>query len=151
MPWLCRALIATTGIRLSPYGIANDSSEAEPMPLFNYLVGELAKRKLAYLHLIEPRASGTGQADVFRDDQPSTAAIFRPVWPTAIIDAGGFTRANAFEAVADGRADAVAFGRFFISNPDLVRRIAEDLPFTPYHRPTFYGGAEKGYTDYPFA
>ena len=140
-----------TGIRLSPYGIANDSSEAEPMPLFNHLVGELAKRKLAYLHLIEPRASGTGQADVFRDDQPSTAAIFRPVWPTAIIDAGGFTRANAFEAVADGRADAVAFGRFFISNPDLVRRIAEDIPFTPYHRPTFYGGAEKGYTDYPFA
>ena len=140
-----------TGIRLSPYGIANDSSEPEPMPLFTHLIGELAKRRLAYLHLIEPRASGTGQAVVFRDDQPSTAAIFRPIWPTAIIDAGGFTRANALEAVADGRADAVAFGRYFISNPVLVRRISEDLPFTKYDRPTFYGGGAKGYTDYPFA
>lgn len=137
------------GIRLSPYGIANDSGEAEPMPLYSHLIGELAKRRLAYLHLIEPRASGTGQAEVVREGQPSTAAIFRPAWPTVLIDAGGFTRANAIETVADGRADAVAFGRFFISNPDLVRRIAEDRPFNPYNRATFYGGGAEGYTDYP--
>jgi N-ethylmaleimide reductase len=139
-----------TGIRLSPYGIANDSSEAEPMPLFTHLVGELARRRLSYLHLIEPRASGTGQADVFRAEQPSTAAMFRAAWPTVLIDAGGFERDGAIAAVADGRADAVAFGRFFISNPDLVRRIAEGAAFTPYHRPTFYGGGAKGYTDYPY-
>jgi N-ethylmaleimide reductase len=138
-----------TGIRLSPYGVANDSAEAEPMPLFTYLIGELARRRLAYLHLIEPRASGTGQAEVFREDQPSTAAIFRAAWPTVMIDAGGYTREGAIAAVADGRADAVAFGRFFISNPDLVRRIAENRAFTKYDRATFYGGAEKGYTDYP--
>jgi N-ethylmaleimide reductase len=138
-----------TGIRLSPYGIANDSGEAEPMPLFSHLIGELAKRRLAYLHLIEPRASGTGQAEVFREDQPSTAAIFRPAWPTVLIDAGGFNRANALETVEQGRADAVAFGRFFISNPDLVRRIAEDRPFNPYNRATFYGGGAEGYLDYP--
>jgi N-ethylmaleimide reductase len=140
---------ARTGIRLSPYGVANDSFEAEPVPLFEYLVGELARRKLAYLHLIEPRASGTGQAEVFREDQPSTAAMFRAAWPTVLIDAGGFTRDGAIEAVADGRADAVAFGRFFISNPDLVRRIAEDRAFTKYDRATFYGGGARGYTDYP--
>ena len=138
-----------TGIRLSPWGIANDCSEADPVPLFTYLIGELATRNLVYLHLIEPRASGTGKADIFRDDQPSAAATFRKLWPTVLIDAGGFTAETAPEAVSSDRADAVAFGRFFISNPDLVARIREGATFTPYHRPTFYGGGAEGYTDYP--
>jgi len=68
---------------------------------------------------------------------------------TVLIDAGGFDRAGALAAVDDGRADAVAFGRFFISNPDLPRRLQIDAPLTPYYRPTFYGGGELGYTDYP--
>ena len=142
---------ARTGIRLSPWGIANDCAEADPVPLFTYLIGELAKRNLVYLHLIEPRASGTGKADIFRDDQPSAAGTFRAMWPTVLIDAGGFTAETAPEAVSSGRTDAVAFGRFFISNPDLVARIRQGTPFTPYHRPTFYGGGAEGYTDYPAA
>ncbi len=138
-----------TGIRLSPYGIANDSGEADPMPLYSHLINELAKLNLAYLHLIEPRASGTGQAEVFRAEQPSTAALFRQTWPTALIDAGGYDAPGAIAAVAEGRTDAVAFGRFFISNPDIVRRIATGVEFTPYNRATFYGGGAAGYTDYP--
>ena len=138
-----------TGIRLSPWGIANDSGEADPLPLYTHLVRELAARKLVYLHLIEPRASGTGKADIVREGQPSAAATFRPLWPNVLIDAGGFDRDGALQAVRDGRADAVAFGRFFISNPDLPRRIELGVPFTPYHRPTFYGGGAVGYTDYP--
>jgi N-ethylmaleimide reductase len=138
-----------TGIRLSPWGIANDSGEAEPVPLYSHLVRELARLKLAYLHLIEPRASGTGKADIFREGQPSAAQTFRPLWPTVLIDAGGFDRDGAIQAVEDGRADAVAFGRYFISNPDLPRRLQTGAPLTPYYRPTFYGGGEVGYTDYP--
>jgi N-ethylmaleimide reductase len=138
-----------TGIRLSPWGIANDSGEAEPLPLYSHLVRELAKLKLAYLHLIEPRASGTGKADIFREGQPSAAQTFRPLWPTVLIDAGGFDRDGAIHAVEDGRADAVAFGRYFISNPDLPRRLLTGAALTPYNRPTFYGGGEVGYTDYP--
>jgi N-ethylmaleimide reductase len=138
-----------TGIRLSPWGIANDSGEAEPVPLYSHLVRELAKLKLAYLHLIEPRASGTGKADIVREGQPSAAQTFRALWPNVLIDAGGFDRAGALQAVSGGRADAVAFGRYFISNPDLPRRLEIDAPLTPYHRPTFYGGGAAGYTDYP--
>jgi N-ethylmaleimide reductase len=139
-----------TGIRLSPWGIANDSGEAEPLPLYSHLVEQLARLDLVYLHLIEPRASGTGKADIHREGQPSAAATFRPLWRNVLIDAGGFDRAGAIEAVESGRADAVAFGRYFISNPDLPRRIEIGAPLTPYHRPTFYGGAAEGYTDYPF-
>ncbi len=140
---------ARTGIRLSPWGIANDSFEDDPVPLFTYLVAELAKRDLVYLHFIEPRSSGTGKADIFRGDQPSAAGTFRKLWPNVLIDAGGFTRETAPEAVESGRADAVAFGRFFISNPDLVNRIRVGAAFTPYNRATFYGGGVEGYTDYP--
>ena len=129
-----------TGIRLSPWGVANDSGEDEPLPLYRHLVGELARRELAYLHLIEPRASGAGKADLVRDGQPSAAATFRPLWPTVLIDAGGIDRAGAIDAVACGHADAVAFGRWFIANPDLPHRLRVGAPLNPYHRPTFYGG-----------
>jgi N-ethylmaleimide reductase len=138
-----------TGIRLSPWGIANDSGEDEPLPLYSHLVGGLAQRGLVYLHLIEPRASGTGKADIFREGQPSAAAALRALWPGVLIDAGGFDRGGALLAVQSGVADAVAFGRSFIANPDLPRRLRLDAPLNPYHRPTFYGGGAVGYTDYP--
>jgi N-ethylmaleimide reductase len=138
-----------TGIRLSPYGRANDSGEAEPMPLYSYVTAELQKRRLAYLHLIEPRASGAGQREVDHKDVPSAAKLFRPLWDGALITAGNFTAASAEEIVAAGHADAVAFGRYFISNPDLPERIRTGAAFTPYNRATFYGGDAKGYTDYP--
>lgn len=138
-----------TGIRLSPYGRANDSGEADPMPLYTYLVAELGKRNLAYLHLIEPRASGAGQAEVDHKDVPSAAVLFRPLWKSGLITAGNFKADTAEAMVAAGHADAIAFGRYFIANPDLPERIRRGAAFTPYHRPTFYGGAAKGYTDYP--
>ena len=84
-----------------------------------------------------PRASGTGKADIFREGQPSAAQTFRPLWPTVLIDAGGFDRDGAIQAVEDRRADAVAFGRFFISNPDLPRRLQSGAALTPYYRPYF--------------
>ena len=66
-----------------------------------------------------------------------------------LITAGGFTGETADAAIRDGHADMVAFGRIFISNPDLPRRLQRGFPLTPYNRATFYGGDVAGYTDYP--
>ncbi|BAM92318.1 NADH-dependent flavin oxidoreductase [Bradyrhizobium oligotrophicum S58] len=140
---------AKVGVRLSPYGIANGSGEAEPMPLYTYAIEALNRLGIAYLHLIEPRSSGAGRADVNWQNVPSALALFRPVWKGVLIGAGGFTGEPAEAAIKGGHADAIAFGRYFISNPDLPQRLAHGWPLTPYHRPTFYGGEDKGYTDYP--
>ena len=137
------------GVRLSPYGIANDSGEADPMPLYTHVVEALNPLGLAYLHFIEPRSSGAGRAEVNHQNVPSAMVLFRPIWKGVLITAGGFTGETANAAIADGHADAIAFGRIFISNPDLPRRLSEGFPLTPYNRATFYSGEEKGYTDYP--
>ena len=137
-----------TGIRLSPYGRANDSGEDDPMPLYSYVIGELDKFGLAYLHLIEPRASGAGQREVDHKDVPSGAEIVRPLWKGPLITAGNFKVDGAEQMVASGNADAIAFGRYFISNPDLPERIRRGAAWTPYDRGTFYGGTAAGYTDY---
>jgi N-ethylmaleimide reductase len=137
------------GIRLSPHGVANGSGEADPMPLYTHAVKSLDPLGLAYLHFIEPRSSGAGRAEVDHQNVPSAMVLFRPLWRGVLITAGGFTGEAAEAAIAAGHADAIAFGRIFISNPDLPRRLREGLPLTPYNRATFYGGEEKGYTDYP--
>jgi N-ethylmaleimide reductase len=137
------------GVRLSPYGIANGSGEQDPMPLYSHVIGELDKLGLAYLHFIEPRSSGAGRAEVDHQNVPSAMKLFRPLWRGVLMTAGGFTGESANAAIADGHADLIAFGRIFISNPDLPARLRNDYPLTPYNRATFYGGGEAGYTDYP--
>jgi N-ethylmaleimide reductase len=137
------------GVRLSPYGIANDSGEPDPMPLYTHVVSTLGPLGLAYLHLIEPRSSGAGRAEVNWQNVPSAMLLFRPLWKGVLIAAGGFSGEAAEAAIAQGHADAVAFGRIFISNPDLPRRLQHGFPLTPYNRATFYGGEAVGYTDYP--
>ena len=137
------------GLRLSPHGIANGSGEPDPMPLYTHVVQSLNPLGLAYLHFIEPRSSGAGRAEVNWQNVPSAMVLFRPIWNGVLITAGGFTGETANAAIAAGHADAIAFGRIFISNPDLPRRLREGLPLTPYNRATFYGGDVAGYTDYP--
>ncbi len=137
------------GVRLSPYGVANGSGEADPMPLYTHVVEALNPLGLAYLHFIEPRSSGAGRAEVNHQNVPSAMVLFRPIWGGVLITAGGFTGETAEAAIAAGHADAIAFGRIFISNPDLPRRLREGFPLTPYNRATFYGGEAAGYTDYP--
>jgi N-ethylmaleimide reductase len=137
------------GLRLSPYGIANGSGEPDPMPLYTHVVQALNPLGLAYLHFIEPRSSGAGRAEVNHQNVPSAMVLFRPIWKGVLITAGGFTGETANAAIADGHADAIAFGRIFISNPDLPRRLQRGFPLTPYNRATFYGGDVAGYTDYP--
>jgi N-ethylmaleimide reductase len=136
-------------VRLTPYGIANGSGEADPMPLYAYVVKALDRLGLAYLHFIEPRSSGAGRAEVNHQNVPSAMVLFRPLWSGVLMTAGGFTGETAEAAIAEGHADAIAFGRIFISNPDLPRRLQRGFPITPYNRATFYGGDVTGYTDYP--
>ncbi len=137
------------GVRLSPYGVANDSGEPDPMPLYSHAIQSLDKLGLAYLHFVEPRSSGAGRAEVNHQNVPSAMVLFRPMWSGVLMSAGGFTGETADAAISAGHADAIAFGRIFISNPDLPRRLQHGFPLTPYNRATFYGGGAAGYTDYP--
>jgi N-ethylmaleimide reductase len=137
------------GVRLSPYGVANGSGEPDPMPLYSHVLKSLDPLGLAYLHVVEPRSSGAGRAEVNHQNVPSAMELYRPLWSGVLMSAGGFTGETADAAISAGHADAIAFGRIFISNPDLPRRLREGFPLTPYNRATFYGGDVAGYTDYP--
>jgi N-ethylmaleimide reductase len=136
------------GVRLSPYGTFNDMHDSDPMALFSYVLTQLSERGIAYAHLIEPRATSAGGDDKISTDAPSTSALFRSLFHGAFFSAGGYDRETAIDAVESGAADAVVFGRYFISNPDLPMKLKLNLPLTAYDRSTFYGGGEKGYTDY---
>jgi len=137
------------GVRLSPYGIFNDMSDKDPVGLFTHVIEQLNPLNLAYLHLIEPRSTSAGGNDELAKDVPSTSALFKKIFKGKVIMAGGYERDSAEAAVSSGEADAVAFGRLYISNPDLLERFAQNAALNPYDRSSFYGGTEKGYTDYP--
>lgn len=139
------------GVRLSPYGTFSDMSDSNPVALFTYVLEQLSARGIAYVHVIEPRSSNAGGGDNVTHDAPSTSALFRKHFKGAFISAGGYTAESAKEVVANGNADAVAFGRLYISTPDLAERIQAGIAPNKYDRATFYGGGEKGYTDYPTA
>lgn len=137
------------GVRLSPYGTFNDMGDQDPIGLFTYVLNKLNRKQIAYVHMIEPRATGAGAGADTIQNAPSACDLFRRFFKGAFISAGGYIPDTAQEALATGQADAVAFGRFYISNPDLLDRIKQDASLAPYNRATFYGGGEKGYTDYP--
>ena len=136
-------------MRLGPSGSFGGMSDSDPVVLFTHVVKELDKLNLAYLHLIEPRVAGNA-ADDSRDQSPVAARQFRKSYRGVIIAAGGFDAESAEAIIAEGSADLVAFGRSFISNPDLPERLCRNLPLNEYDRDTFYGGTAIGYIDYPF-
>jgi N-ethylmaleimide reductase len=138
-----------TGLRISPVTPGNDAGQdSDAQSLFNHFVERLAPMKLAYLHVIEGATGGA--RDVAPFDYAALRSRFRQgndycAW----IVNNGYTRAMAIDAVTLGRADMVAFGRPFISNPDLVSRLRHDAPLAPLDKETLYGGSAAGYTDYP--
>ncbi|MBS0512465.1 MAG: alkene reductase [Proteobacteria bacterium] len=141
-----------TAIRISPVTPANDASDPNPQPLFNYVVEQLARWPLAYVHVVEGQTGGA------RDYQQGDAPFDYTALRVAYAKAGGkaawmlnnaYDREMAETTVASGRADMIAFGKAFIANPDLVRRLREKAPLNPWDTTTFYGGGEKGYVDYP--
>ena len=134
------------GVRLSPSGTFSSMYDSNRAATFGYVVKELNRFNLAYLHLVAPRVEGFGSAE----DQPDLGAdFFRPIFNGTIITAGGYSFETGNAAIASGHADLVAFGRLYIANPDLPERFAANAPLNKPDRNTFYGGGAKGYTDYP--
>ena len=137
------------GVRLSPYGTFNDMSDSDPVALFTGVITMLNSHHLAYVHMIEPRSTSAGGGDQVLEDAPITSELFRAAYQGKFITAGGYDQAMGEKVLEDGLADAVAYGRLYIANPDLVERFQQGAPLNPYNRATSYGGNEVGYTDYP--
>ncbi len=137
------------GVRLSPHGNLGGLSDSDTVTHFSYVIAELGRRGLAYLHLIEPRASSAGVGDDASVDSADNLRLFSHLYGGPIITAGGYSPAMAVDVIAAGRAAAVGFGRLFIANPDLPERIRVGAKFNSFDRSTAYGGTEHGYTDYP--
>jgi N-ethylmaleimide reductase len=136
-------------VRLSPWGTFNDMHDSDTHALFSHAASELGSRRLAYLHLVEPRANQNSDTNALNPDAPDAAQTFRGAFGGPVISAGGYDQEAADRSIGEGRADAIAFGRLFIANPDLAERFRRRAPLNRYHRPTFYGGDARGYTDYP--
>jgi N-ethylmaleimide reductase len=135
------------GVRLSPSGTYGSMSDSNPPATFGYATEQLDRLGIAYLHVVEPRIKGT---ELIAEGRPPVAARYlRSKFSRTLIAAGGFTKDTAEAILQAGDADLVAFGRHFISNPDLPERFRRGLPLNRYDRTTFYGGDARGYTDYP--
>lgn len=131
------------GIRLSPVTPANDLSDSNPQAVFGHLVEELNKRGIAFIHFVEGATGGP------RDVPGFDFAWARRTFKGTYIANNGYDGAMAVEAVESGRADAVAFGRLFIANPDLVPRLKRNAPLNAPNPKTFYAPGPEGYIDYP--
>jgi N-ethylmaleimide reductase len=136
------------GVRLSPNSRYNSMSDSHPEATFAYVAERLNQYELAYLHIIEPRVKGN--ETVLEDMPPVAAEQLRKVFKGNILAAGGFDADSAEVIVEKGIADLVAFGRSFLANPDLPKRMKRGLPLNAYDRATFYNHDARGYTDYPF-
>lgn len=131
------------GIRIAPVSPANDISDTHPQALFGHLAAKLSERRIGYLHVVEGATGGA------RDFAPFDYLALKRAFSGAYVANNGYTRDLAIEAVRDGRADLVAFGKDFLANPDLVERLKRGARLNPPDKATFYGGDAKGYTDYP--
>lgn len=134
-----------TGIRLSPYGVANDMPVyPEIDATYKYLAEQLNSSGIAYIHLIDNSAMGTPPVPI--DLKKGIRRIFK----NTVILAGGYNMDKAEADLKSGLSDLIAFGKLFINNPDLAERFKNDWPLSQNpDTSTFYIGGEKGYTDYP--
>src|ERR1700747_2677929 len=135
------------GVRIAPSGTYNGMGDSDPRALFRYVAERLNVFGLAYLHVIEPRING---ADLVAEGQGAVAAQeLSKIFQNPMIASGGFEPDTAEATVANGDASLIAFGRHFIANPDLPKRIELGLPLNHYDRSTFYAFDARGYIDYP--
>lgn len=135
------------GVRLTPIGGAGGSADDNPGETYPAAARLLAGRGLAYLHTV--RATDHGGADGDKGKGDRILHDMRDAFGGCFIANGNFTPEQAARWVAEGHADAIAFGRMFIANPDLPARIAQDGPYNKDDPDTYYGGGAEGYTDYP--
>ncbi|KAI0430262.1 FMN-linked oxidoreductase [Xylaria sp. FL1042] len=137
------------GLRLSPWSDFQSMRMDDPVPQFSDIISKADQLNLAYIHLVESRVSGSAEQHI--GDRLDFAY---KLWNRPLLVAGGYTAAEAQKLVDEEYPDkdmVVIFGRYFISNPDLVYRIKESLELSAYVRETFYTSSHVGYVDYPFS
>jgi N-ethylmaleimide reductase len=132
------------GVRLAPSGTFNDMTDSVPEELFVYVLQQLSGFKLAYAHVVDALES-----DIRHGANVVDLAVLRAAYHGTLIVCGGYDYDRANETIAQGLADAVAFGELYIANPDLVERFAAGASLNKPEPRSYYGGDEKGYTDYP--
>ena len=130
------------GIRLSPFSHANGVEIEGAEELYTRAIERISPYGLAFLHMVEGETGGART-------EGAALARLRGLFQGVYVANNGYDRESAIAAVESGAADAVAFGKLFISNPDLVERLRRDAPLNDWDKDTFYGGGAKGYTDYP--
>ncbi|KAL7276763.1 hypothetical protein RUND412_000228 [Rhizina undulata] len=152
-----------TGARLTPFGFWQGTNTSDIIGQFSYVVSEYEKRSLAFVHLVEPRNDLATTDDVkltrlkaqakakgIPEDEVLTLKGFRRLLKnTPLIINGSYDDKNVFAAVDNGEAEAIAYGRYFISNPDLPERLRKGYPLAKYDRSTFFAPGPEGYIDYP--
>jgi N-ethylmaleimide reductase len=129
------------GVRLSPVNAYNDIRDSDPQRTFDEAARALGSRGLAYLHADESAGEAAGHSF----DWPA----FRKAYGGTYIANGGYDRQRAASALEGGHADLVSFGVLYLANPDLAARFRAGAALNAPDRSTFYGGGERGYTDYP--
>lgn len=136
-------------VRLTPMGRFMGMGDDTPEETFGHIAAQLDRRKLAYLHVVEPSTMGT-ETDTAEDPRwDAIVRLMRRLYSGTLMLAGGYDQAGAERALADGRGDIIAFGKLFLSNPDLPERFARGAELNDADRTTFFGGTARGYTDYP--
>jgi N-ethylmaleimide reductase len=132
------------GARLSPNGVFNDMGSEDFRETFLYAAKELNKFNLGYLHIMDGLAFGFHEKG-----NPMTLSEFKPVYKGIIIGNCGYTQEDAEERIAENSADVIAFGRPFITNPDLPERFKNNWPLNPFEDMSlWYTSGSEGYSDY---
>ncbi|KAL6297297.1 hypothetical protein ACE6H2_005439 [Prunus campanulata] len=135
------------GIRLSPFADYMESADSDPKALGLYMAKSLNRYRIQYCHVVEPRMKTVGD----KIESPDSLLPMREAFKGTFIAAGGFDREDGNNAVAEGHADIIVYGRWFLANPDLPKRFELNAPLNKYDRDTFYiSDPVVGYTDYPF-
>jgi len=137
------------GVRLTPMGRFIGMGDDTPEQTFGHIARHLGERRLAYLHLVEPTTLGVETDTAYDPRWNAIILLMRTLYPGKLLLAGGYDRASATRALAEGRGDAIAFGKLFIANPDLPHRFAQGASLNAPDGGSFFGGDARGYTDYP--
>ncbi|KAL0456334.1 UNVERIFIED_CONTAM: 12-oxophytodienoate reductase 1 [Sesamum latifolium] len=134
-------------MRLSPFANFMECADSNPKALGLYMAEALNKYGLLYCHMVEPRMRTVTE----KSECPHSLVPMRKAFKGTFIAAGGYDREDGNKAIAEDRADLVAYGRHFLANPDLPKRFELNVPLNKYNRDTFYiPDPVVGYTDYPF-
>ena len=135
------------GIRLSPFANYMESGDSNPKALGLYMAESLNRYGILFCHMVEPRMKTLG----VKSECPDSLLPMRKAFKGTFIVAGGYDREDGIKAIAENRADLIAYGRLFLANPDLPKRFELNVPLNKYDRETFYlDDPVIGYTDYPF-